>query len=53
MPGEEKELEEITLALSEIGVTYDGKKSVAPSVLNAREDLITALHKLAQSGDID
>ena len=53
MPGEEKELEEITLALSEIGVTYDGKKSVAPSVLNAREDLITALHKLGQSRDID
>ena len=53
MIGEEKEREEIALAVAEVGITSDEKKHVAPSVLNARESLIAALHKLGQSRDID
>ena len=53
MPGEEKELKAVALALAEIGITSDGKKAVGSDLLNAREELIAELHKLGQSRDID
>ena len=48
-------IEETNLALGEVGVTSDEKKSVEPSqsVLDARKNLIAGLHKLGQSQDID
>ena len=53
MPGEEKQLEEVTAALMEIGITFDEKESVGRDLLDAREELIAKLHKLGQSRDID
>ena len=53
MAGEEKKRKEIKLALAEIGITSDGKKAVGSDLLNTRESLIAALHKLGQSRDID
>ena len=53
MPGQGKELEAVDIALVEIAITTDVKESVRPDLLNTRESLIAALHKLGQSGDID
>ena len=53
MPGEGKLLKEVTTAFVEIAITTDVKESVRPDLLNTRESLIAALHKLGQSGDID
>ena len=53
MPGQEKELKAVALALAEIGITADVKESVRPDLLNTRESLIAELHKLGQSRDID
>ena len=53
MPGEEKELEEVSAAFVEIGMTFDEKESVGRDLLDAREELIAKLHKLGQSRNID